>query len=201
MTATIGLERLPRSIRALLAKAAENLEAATDDLAHVVRDRPTAAPLAHREDASDRIVHELEDELRRRRRVGPDAVVVLALAQAIDDVVDNLDELGRAWARHPITELAPPVLAARDAARATAPAITSLETDASRVTAKLERCRERRLRARQTARDGREWPLVGQRDSRVAVLGHELLRRVDAVIGASGRLARCVAKTALGSTP
>jgi hypothetical protein len=161
--------------------------------------RPPA--LAHREDAGDRIVHELEGELRARRRVGPDAADLSALAQAIDDVVDGLDVLARAWARHPIAELAPPVLAARDAAPATAPAITSLETDASRLTSRLERCRERRVGARRATRDGREWLLVGQGDRQVAVLGHELLRRVDAVIGASGRLARCLAKTALGSTP
>jgi hypothetical protein len=71
--------------------------------------RPPA--LAHREDAGDRIVHELEGELRARRRVGPDAADLSALAQAMDDVVDGLDILARAWARHPIAELAPPVLA------------------------------------------------------------------------------------------
>jgi hypothetical protein len=198
MTSTIGLERLPRTFVALLLEAAQNLQAAADDLATLVRGRPVSAALARREDEGDRIVHELAGELHARQRLGPDAERVLALAQALDDVVDTLDELAWAWARHPIPELASAVLAARDAARSMAPAVSAFEAGAPVLAVKLEHGRERRLRAQQESRDGREWLLVRQSDTQLAVLGHELLARVDAVVGASGRLGQRLARSALG---
>jgi uncharacterized protein Yka (UPF0111/DUF47 family) len=188
MTATLGLERLPRPIATLLDEAAANLLAVASELDALVHgDASSLDAIARGEDNGDRIVHDLIAAAGDSRRIGPDRAQLILLAQAVDDVVDGLETLARAWPHPPLPELADLLLALRDAARAAGHAVAAIEREAERP-AWLFRCREREQEVRRLSRGARAWLLVEQPDPQLAIRGHNVLRQADAALRACMRL-------------
>ena len=189
MNTAIGLERLPHQIHLLLDEATTNLVGAANELDVLVQhgSAATLQAIEFHEGEGDRIVHELISVVSASRRAGPDRDRVIALAQAIDDVVDAVNELGWAWARRPLGRLRELVLGVRDTARASAHVVRAFEHPTARDQA-LDRCREARRDANASARAARVWLLVEQNDPVLAVAGHHLLGRAEACLDACARL-------------
>lgn len=195
MNTAIGLERLPRQIHLLLDEATTNLVGAANELDVLVQhgSPATLQAIELHEDEGDRIVHELISVVRASRRAGPDRERVIALAQAIDDVIDAVNELGWAWSRRPLGRLTDLMLQVRDTARASAHAVRTVEHATAREQ-ELDRCREAGRDAHASARAARVWLLVEQDDPDLAVAGHHLLGRADACLDACARLCECVGR-------
>ena len=188
MTATLGLERLPRSIATLIDEAAANLVTIANQLDALVHGDPSSLEeIARGEDTGDRIIHDLIRETSDSRRVGPDRVRLIALAQAVDDVIDALQELAWSWPQQPLPELADLLLALRDTARDAGHAVAAVEREAE-LRARLARCRGREQEVRRLGRTARAWLVVEQRDPQLAIRGHHILRRADAALRACTRL-------------
>jgi hypothetical protein len=200
MTPTVGLERLPRATGALLDEASANLLAIANELdallTHGSHDTLTAIVL--REEDGDRITHDLIHAARTNHRVGPDRSRIVALAQAIDDVVDAIDDLAWTWSRQPLPRLADLVLCVRDAARAAA-AVADLVEDDDRRPDALERAAETIRAARDADHAARGWLLVEQPDPGLAIAGHALVTWADRCIRACVRLRERVQRDAVVS--
>jgi hypothetical protein len=188
MTATLGLERLPRSIATLIDEAAANLLTIANQLDALVHGDPSALEeIARGEDTGDRIVHDLIAAAGGSRRIGPDRAQLIEHVQAVDDVVDALQELAWSWGQQPSPELADLLLALRDTARDAGHAVAAVEREDER-RARLARCRERELEGRRLGRTARAWLVVEQRDPQLAIRGHHIVRRADAALRACTRL-------------
>jgi uncharacterized protein Yka (UPF0111/DUF47 family) len=188
MTAAVGLERLPRSIRAALDEAAANLVAIANHLDELVTgDRAALDVIALDEAEGDRITHDLVSAVRSDRRDGPHRGALIDLGQAIDDVVDAIEELACSWSGRPVRELAELILALRDGAREAAHAVASLE-HSDQLETWLARGRARDDEIRRLSRAARQWLLVDQREAELAIRGHALLERAEAVERACVRL-------------
>ena len=198
MTPTVGLERLPRATGALLDEASANLLAIANELDVLVThgSRDTLTAIALREQDGDRITHDLIQAARTNHRVGPDRSRIVALAQAIDDVVDAIDDLAWTWSRQPLPRLADLVLCVRDAARAAA-AIANVLEDDDRRSYTLQRAAETIRAARHADRAARGWLLVEQPDPGLAIAGHALVTRADRCIRACVRLRERVQRDAV----
>jgi len=188
MTATLGLERVPGSIATLIDEAAANLLTIANQLDALVHGDPSSLEeMARSEDTGDRIVHDLIRETSDSWRVGPDRARLIALAQAVDDVIDALQELAWSWPQQPLPELADLLLALRDTVRDAGHAVAAVEREA-RLRARLARCREREQEVRRLGRTARAWLVVEQRDPQLAIRGHHILRQADAALRACTRL-------------
>jgi hypothetical protein len=135
--------------------------------------------IADREAEGDRITHDLFDVARTSLRAGPDRVDIVQLAQAIDDVVDSVDELAWSWSRRPVARLGGLLLCVRDVVRAAAAVARKIEADVDLTylgdTARAARAETRRARA---------WLLVEQRDLRLAVAGQGVVTRAEQCVRA-----------------
>ena len=188
MTATLGLERLPRPIATLLDEGAANLLTIANELDALVHgDASAMDAIARSEDNGDRIVHDLIRVTGDSWRIGPDRTRLIGLAQAVDDVVDALETLAWSWPGPPLPQLADLLLALRDAARDAGHAVAAIEREAE-LRAWLPHCREREQEARRLSRTARGWLLVEQPDPRLAIRGHDVLRQADAALCACTRL-------------
>jgi uncharacterized protein Yka (UPF0111/DUF47 family) len=188
MTATLGLERLPRPMATLLDEGAANLATIANELDALVHgDSSALKSIARSEDNGDRIVHDLLAAAGDSRRIGPDRAQLILLAQAVDDVVDALQTLAWSWPHPPLPELADLLLAVRDAARDAGHAVAAIEHE-TELRAWLSRCREREQEVQRVSRAARAWLLVEQTDLQLAIRGHDLLRQADAALRACGRL-------------
>jgi uncharacterized protein Yka (UPF0111/DUF47 family) len=95
---TIGLARLPRSVRELLDEAAGAAIAAAGALDALARDptrRAALAEIAELELDGDRITHELQRALGTARVGREERGDLLRAIQAIDDVLDLIDDAAR----------------------------------------------------------------------------------------------------------
>jgi hypothetical protein len=188
MTATLALERLPRPIVRLLDEGAANLATVANELDALVHgDRSALEAIARGEDNGDRIVHDLIGRVGHSWRVGPDRARLLLLAQAIDDIVDALHTLAWSWPQAPLPELADVLLAVRGLTRDSGHAVATIE-DVTDLRAWLARCREREGEARRLSRAARAWLLVQQRDARLAIHGHDIVRDAERAVAACTRL-------------
>jgi uncharacterized protein Yka (UPF0111/DUF47 family) len=176
MTATIGLARLPHVAVALFDEASANLLGIANDLDALVGHGPEAAlsAIADREAEGDRITHDLVDVARATLRAGPDRADIVELAQAIDDVVDSVDELAWLWSRRPVARVGELLLCVRDVVRAAAGVARKVEDDVDLTdlgqAARASRTESRRVRA---------WLLVEQHDARLAVAGHGVVAQAE----------------------
>ena len=188
MTATLGLERLPRPIATLLAEAATNLLLLASQFDALVHGDPSALDaIVRSEEAGDRIVHDFIAAASHSQRVGPDRARLILLAQAIDDVVDALETLARAVLRPPLPELTDALLALRDATRDVAHAVAALEHE-DELRTWLAHSREREHEVRHLGRAARAWLLVEQTDPELAIRGHDVMRHAEAALRACARL-------------
>lgn len=186
MSETLGLERLPHSVRHLVQQAAGNLLDAANQLDAVLHgDAAALDALELAERNGERIVHDLVDQLGARRRYGPDRERIISLAQAIDDVVDDLEELAWAWHQQPVPGVSAFVLGIRDMARAGAWAARS---ERKELPARLKRFQESAAEARRLGRQARAWLLADQADPAVAIAGEIILRHAGRAITSAGRL-------------
>jgi uncharacterized protein Yka (UPF0111/DUF47 family) len=194
MTVTVGLDRLPRAITRLLDEAAGNLITVSNHLdALLAGDRAALDAIVRGEGQGDRIVHDLLAVVGASRRDGPRRGPLIELGQAVDDVLDALEDVARCWHARPVGELADLLLALRDRVREAAHAVASLEHPAQLQT-RLARGRERDAEIRRLDRAGRAWVLVEQPDTELAIRGHDLLERAET---SGARASEC----ASGCTP
>lgn len=180
MSATIGLAGPPRFVRELLVEAAENLAAAATELDALVVHGSQAAlgAIETCEDEGDRILHDLFTAVRGGRLVGPDRELFVTLGQAVDDVLDAVDEVAWCWDRRPLGPAADALLPLRDTVRASARAARHADDPTAREQ-RIARSREMHTDARGCLRDARRRLLVEQDDPQVALAGDALLRRVE----------------------
>lgn len=185
MRATIGLARLSHAAAALLAEASANLLGAANDLDAMVAHGPDAAlaAIGDREAEGDRITHDLIDVARVSHRAGPDRLHIVELAEAIDDVVDSIDELAWSWARRPAARLGDLVLCVRDVVRAAGALARRVDVDVD-----LIDLGDAARAARAEARRARAWLLVDQDDARLAVAGHGVVTKAEQCVRACLRL-------------
>jgi hypothetical protein len=181
MTATIGLARLPHAAVALLDEASANLLGVANDLDGLVAHGPEAAlsAIGDREAEGDRITHDLVDVARSSLRAGPDRLVIVELAQAIDDVVDSVDELAWSWSRWPVARLGELLLCIRDTVRAAAVVARRIDADVD-----LTDLGDAARAARVETRRARAWLLVEQEDARLAVAGHRVVTKAERCVRA-----------------
>ena len=94
---TIGLARLPHGVRRLLDDAADNAAAAAIVFEHLTHTRDPSAldELERLELEGDRITRDLIHALRNSRLASDERGRLLALAQAVDDTIDALENAGR----------------------------------------------------------------------------------------------------------
>jgi hypothetical protein len=176
MTATIGLARLPHAAVELLEEASANLLGVANELDALVAHGPDAAlsAIGDREAEGDRITHDLIDVARASLRAGPDRLGIVALAQAIDDVVDSVEALAWSCSRRPIARLGDVVLCVRDVVRAAAAVVRRLEADID-----LTDLGDAARAARAESRRARAWLLVDQHDARLAVAGSDVVTTAE----------------------
>jgi uncharacterized protein Yka (UPF0111/DUF47 family) len=198
MSPTVGLERLPHATGALLEEARANLLAIANELDVLVKhgSRNTLTAIALREEDGDRITHDLIHAARTNHRAGPDRSRLVARAQAIDDVVDAIDDLAWTWSRQPLPFLTDLLLRVREAARAAAAIAYGVEDDDRRSEA-LQRAAETIDAAREADHAARAWLLVEQPDPGVAIAGHALVTRANRCIRSCARLRACVERDAV----
>lgn len=183
----IGFERLPPSILDLLGEAVGNLAGAANDIGTAASD-PAAAhrSIELREGVGGRIVQETVEAMRRNRRNAPDRAHIVALVQAIDEVVDELEVLAWTWSRCPLPAAAELLGVvrdnARDAARTVGPRAPQRRR---RPVAGDARCQSE---ARLFSRRARVALLVESGEPGVALCGQRLLSRSDAVLRACADL-------------
>ena len=185
MTATIGLARLPHAAVALLDEAASNLRGVANDLDALAAHGPQAAlpAIADREAEGDRITHDLVGVARTSLRAGPDRRAIVEVAQAIDDVIDAVDELAWSWSRRPVARLGDVLLSVRDVVRAAAAVARRIEADVD-----LTDLGDAARAARGETRRARAWLLVDQQDARLAVAGHGVVTKAERCVRASLQL-------------
>ena len=181
MTPSIGLARLPPAAVSSLDEATANLLGLANDLDTLVAHGPQAAlpATAEREAEGDRITHDLVDVARASLRAGPDRVDIVELAQAIDDVVDSVDELAWSWSRRPIAPLGELLFCVRDVVRAAAAVARTIETDVD-----LADLGEAARAVRAESRRARAWLFVEQHDVALAVAGHGLVTNAEQCVRA-----------------
>jgi uncharacterized protein Yka (UPF0111/DUF47 family) len=188
MTAAIGLERLPRRIAAALDEAAANLVASGNRLDELVHgDRTAREAISRSESEGDRIFHDLVAAVGGSRRDGPHRAALIELGQAVDDIVDAVDDLACAWAARGVGELGDLLLAVRDGVRDAGHALAAIQQP-SALAARLARCREHDDDIRRLSRNARAWLLVEQSDPQLALRGHDLVEHADSVEIACVRL-------------
>jgi hypothetical protein len=179
MTTAVGLDRLPRAITRLLDEAAGNLITASNRLDELLAgDEPALDAIVRGEGEGDRIVHDLVAVVGASRRDGPGRGPLIELGQALDDVLDALEDVACCWHARPVAELADLLLALRDGVREAAHAVASLEQPAH-VETWLARGHERDGEIRRLDRAGRAWLLVEQPDTELAIRGHDLIDRAQ----------------------
>jgi hypothetical protein len=192
----IGFERVPTRVRGLLADAAGVLVATANELDTLVT-RGGAGPRAEiGRLAADghRIRDDLAASVGHARRVGPDGVRLLAVAEAMSVVVDGLDDVAWAWSRHPADGLSRSVLIVRDLARELARAVLAIDGDERE--AHLLRAAELAHDARSAGRSARARLLTEA--APVTVLSAlELLDSVERCLLAAKRLRHAVRRYAL----
>jgi uncharacterized protein Yka (UPF0111/DUF47 family) len=181
MTVTIGLARLPHTAIVLLDEASANLLGVANDLDALVTHGPEAAlpAIGDREAEGDRITHDLVDVARSSLRAGPDRLDIVELAQAIDDVIDSVDELAWSWSRRPAACLGEPLLCVRDVVRAAGAVARRIDADVD-----LTDLGDSARAARAESRRARAWLLVDQHDSRLAVAGHGIVTKAEQCVRA-----------------
>ncbi|MGH2947523.1 MAG: hypothetical protein ACRDPC_14935 [Solirubrobacteraceae bacterium] len=188
MTAAVGLDRLPRPVALLLGEAAGNLLAVSNRLDELLAgDRAALEAIVRGEGEGDRIVHDLVAVVGASRRDGPRRGPLIELGQAIDDVLDALEDVACSWHARPVDEVAVLLLALRDGVREAAHAVASLEQP-DQLGTWLARGRDRDDEIRRLNRAGRAWLLVEQPDTELAIRGHDLLERAEALERACIRL-------------
>ena len=189
---SIGLARLPSAVRELLHEAATNVEAAAVALhalgEHTGPPTPFVAEIIDREREGDRITHDLRRELTQRLVLGPERDDLLRLIEAVDDVLDAIDE-----AASPLspTEALPPELAdvvtaiLRDLVRTGARSLVRIDAGPDALTPLHERAAQLRNELRQTSRHARAALVSDASDPLSALRGELALDRLD-VVGATG---------------
>lgn len=184
----LGLERLPREIEELLEGAASNLHEAANEFDWAVQHPagPSNASLDHATTAR-RLRRETALSVARHRRTGPDGVRALAVSDALEDVVCQLDALAWAWRRCPLTAATPLLETLRDLTRAGAAAALDY-ADPVAVLVHLERCVEVEREAREWKRRTRQALLAQTTDPRVGLCGSRLVRETDSALAAAVRL-------------
>jgi uncharacterized protein Yka (UPF0111/DUF47 family) len=188
VTAAIGLERLPRAIASALEEAAANLVASADRLDELVHgDRTAREEISRSESEGDRIFHDLVAAVGGSWRDGPRRAALIELGQAVDDVVDAVDDLAYVWTARGVGELGELLLAVRDGVRDAGHALAAIEQPRV-LEARLARCRERDDEIRRLRRAARGWLLVEQSDSQLALRGHDLVEHAERVEIACVRL-------------
>ena len=157
-----------------------------NELDALVAHSPEAAlpAIGDREAEGDRITHDLVDVARTSLRVGPDRLDIVEVAQAIDDVIDSVDELAWSWSRRPVARLGELLLSVRDvvrAAAAMAPRRIEAEVDLTDLgdAARAARAETRRAHA---------WLLVDQHDAGLAVAGHGVVTKAERCVRAGLQL-------------
>lgn len=199
MSPTVGLERSPRHLRELLEEAAQNLAAVANQLDALVM-RPSQAALERIEASEaegDRIFHDLLVAVQASRRAGPDRVRFVTLGQALEDVLDSVNDLAWCWTRRPLTPAADALLALRDTVRAAARAARHADDTAGREH-RIALSRATHADARAHLRNARRRLLVQQDDPQLAIAGDALLRRVELSLAACGRLREQLERQELG---
>ena len=195
MTATVGFERMPRSVRGLVEEAAATALGAASALDALLHGDATASAAIERaERDGDRIVHDLIGRLGDGLRSGPDRERTIAVIQAFDDVLDALEALAWWWERRPVASLAPFLLGVRDVVRAAAFAVRA---DVPELPARLERLRESELAAGRLSREARARLVAAQADPVVAIAGDTVLRHGDRVLLAAAGLGAALRRSAL----
>jgi uncharacterized protein Yka (UPF0111/DUF47 family) len=194
----IGLARLPRRLGALLDEAAGNTAEAARELERLIEtaDVHAADTIERREQNGDRITHDLARELRHSRLADADRGRILALAEALDDVVDTIDAAAHEAGCdcRPTSTLLAGVL--RDATRASARAVQALGGGSFEIERELAAIRalvdegERIMRAASAE-------LLRAGEPIEAIRGKTCLERVDAALRANRTLAETVERTAL----
>ena len=128
MTVAVGLDRLPRPITRLLNEAAGNLITVSNHLDELLAgDGAALDAIVRGEGEGDRIVHDLLAVVGASKRDGPGRGPLIELGQAVDDVLDALEDVACCWHARPVDELAVLLLALRDGVREAAHAVASLE--------------------------------------------------------------------------
>jgi hypothetical protein len=185
----LGLARLPSDVTASLDACAAALAACAVQLDAVLGGEDPAAleEMAKRRAASRRAVMDLLAAIAASRRTGPDRGELTELARTSDRTAEAIEAVAYAWTRHPIPEAADVLLALRDATRAAAKAIESLEKEDCRLVWDT-RCREREAEARFLGRAARATLLSRQDDVSLAAAAHDLLTYTSLWLAALGRL-------------
>ena len=112
MTVAVGLDRLPRPVARLLGEAAGNLLAVSNRLDELLAgDRAALDAIVRGEGEGDRIVHDLLAVVGASKRDGPGRGPLIELGQAVDDVLDALEDVACCWHARPVDELAVLLLA------------------------------------------------------------------------------------------
>lgn len=191
----VGLARLPADVTASVSACASALAACAAQIDAVISSGGGAELeiMGDCRAASGRSTAALLTAVGTSRRPGPDRARLAALARASDRTAEAVETVAWAWARHPIPELADVLRALRDATRAAARGIASIEDGSSRLVWDT-RCREREAEARFLARAGRATLLGRQDDPRLAagaqdVLGYASLW-LDALAGVRAAVLR-----------
>ena len=130
------------------------------------------------------------------RRAGPDRGELTELARTADRTAESVEAVAYAWTRHPIPEAAEVLRALRDATRAAAKEIESLENEDCRLVWDA-RCREREAEARFLARSARGDLLGRQGDVQLAAAARDLLAYAGLWLAAIGRLRAALLRSTL----
>ena len=146
---TIGLARLPRGIRDLLAQAAGTVNAAAAALVTLARDpgnRSSVTEIVALEDDGDRIAHELRHAAATARVAAHERSPLLKVSEAIDDILDAIEsaahEMAGAGDALPDEELLRATAVVRDLARTAMATVVRLEDPPTAREALHERAHE-----------------------------------------------------------
>jgi uncharacterized protein Yka (UPF0111/DUF47 family) len=192
----VGFARLPATLRQLLAEAVANAEAAAVAL-HTLAAEPRLAgrranEVARLEGEGDRIRHDIQHELRERLVLGSERVALVGVADALDDVVDAIEDAafriahaGGGLDRDRIATLAAVL---RDLVRVAARPLLSVEEAGSRSDALHERTHTLREELRQDLRAAKAAAFDDRVDPLDAVRAESVLTGLRLVGEATERL-------------
>lgn len=194
----LGLARLPADVTASLGACAAALASCAAQLDAVLAgaDPDVLEETTKRRAVCRRAAVDLLAAISASRRTGPDRGELTELARTCDRTAEAVEAVAYAWTRHPIPETADVLHALRDATRAAAKAIESLEKEDCRVVWET-RCREREAEARFLGRAARATLLARQDDVSLAAAAHDLLTYTSLWLAAIGRLRAALVRCSL----
>ena len=177
----IGLARLPKAIRALLAQAAADAVAAANALDHDAHDPPPQGVVA---EPGPGTRAELRRAIARERSAGPERGELLAVMRALEELRTSIDTAHRARAASgsavPLERLTAITGIIRDLTRTTATSVLLVERDAAARESLHARAHELRDELRVVLRSAHAAIASDGNDPLASLQGNDLLRRLRA---------------------